>query len=80
MFAIICVRYTRDQLLVISPARLTPDWPLVLENWTLVFVYPVSTGLGGKNLKKGRPIELITPCVLPSGFQTDLRKSCSVNF
>ena len=38
----ICVRYTRDQLLAISPARLTPDLTYRLRKLDIGFVYHVS--------------------------------------
>ena len=61
-----CVRYTRDQLLAISPARLTPDLTSRLRKLDIGFCLPRKRSRrGGKNLKKGRPIDLITPCVLP---------------
>ena len=62
----ICVRYTRDQLLAISPARLTPDLTSRLRKLDIGFCLPCKRSRrGGKNLKKERPIDLITPCVLP---------------
>ena len=77
----ICVRYTRDQLLAISPARLTPDLTSRLRKLDIAFCLPRKRSRrGGKNLKKGRPIDLIAPCVLPVGPQIDLRMPSSVNF
>ena len=38
----ICVRYIHDQLLAISPARLTPDLTSCLRKLTSVFVYHIS--------------------------------------
>ena len=76
-----CVRYTRDQLLAISPARLTPDLTSRLRKLDIGFCLPRKRSRrGGKNLRKGRPIDLITHCVLPVGPQTDLRMPSSVNF
>ena len=77
----ICVGYTRDQLLAISPARLTPDLTSRLRKLAIGFCLPCKRSRScGKNLKKGRPIDLIAPCVLPVGPQTDLRMPSSVNF
>ena len=76
-----CVRYTRDQLLAISPARLTPDLTSRLRKLDIGFCLPRKRSRrGGRNLKKGRPIDLITHCVLTVGPQTDLRMPSSVNF
>ena len=73
-----CVRYTRDQLLAISPARLTPDLTSRLRKFDIGFCLPCKRSRrGGKNLKKGRPVDLITPCVLPVGPRTDLRMPSS---
>ena len=56
----ICVRYTRDQLLAISPARLTPDLTSRLRKLDIGFCLPRKCSRrGGKNLKKGCPQYLL---------------------
>ena len=55
-----CVRYTRDQLLAISPARLTPDLTSRLRKLDIGFCLPRKRSrCGGRNLKKGCPQYLL---------------------
>ena len=67
-------------LLAISPARLIPDPTSRLRKLDIGFWLPRKRSRrGSNNLKKGQPVELVTPCVLQSGFQTDLKRPSSVN-
>ena len=67
-------------LLAISPARLIPDPTSRLRKLDIGFWLPRKRSRrGSKNWKKWKPVELVIPCVLQSGFQTDLKRPSSVN-